>query len=222
MAVPAPAHPTTVRWTRSTRPFAAFALLALGVAAPLFWGVHFFPVNLALWAVGALLGLDAIRRGFFMQRAGTFQVEAGALQIRAGRTAWTLRGDRLVGASSSRGEGGWDLTLQARGQLPVTLHGLDEERGPVDLPGARHWLCRLWSDCVSTTQQHRPGRYRRGPWSHRHLRPADRRDGTCGGLRRDDAAVRGVAVLGRPRPFTASGQSLRRGARGAVRRPPDS
>lgn len=120
------ARPTYVRWTRSTRPYALGALLALFVLTPVLWTTHLFLVNLALWGIGALIGIDSIRNGFFLQNAGSFSVEGGALHVKAGRSTWQLRGENLVGASSSRGERGWDLTLQARGELPITLQSLDE------------------------------------------------------------------------------------------------
>lgn len=121
------ARPTHVRWTRSTRKLALAALLTLGGLTPLLWNESHFLASLALWAVGAMLGIDAIRNGFFLQNAGSFSIEGGNLHIVAGRSRWKLRGENLVGASTSRGAGGWDLTLQARGHLPITLQALDED-----------------------------------------------------------------------------------------------
>lgn len=121
------ARSTYVRWTVSTRWYAFGALLALAVLTPLLWTTELVLASVLLWALGGMLGLDSIRNGFFRRSDGAFAVEGGALHVSAGRSKWTLRGENLVGASSSRGASGWDLTLQARGQLPVTLQGLDED-----------------------------------------------------------------------------------------------
>ncbi len=126
MSVPV-ARSTHVLWTRSTRRFALAALLSLSGLTPLLWSTHHLMANVAMWAIGAMLGIDAIRNGFFLQSAGFFSIDSGALHVAAGRTRWTLRGENLVGASTSRGDGGWDLTLQTRGSLPITLQTLDED-----------------------------------------------------------------------------------------------
>lgn len=124
---PADARPTRVRWTRSSRALAWGALAMVLGMTTLFWSTQSVLASIALWALGAVLGIDAVRSGFFFEGAGSIWIEDGALHVRRGRNRWVLRGESLVGASSSRGSGGWDITLQARRQLPLTLKDLDED-----------------------------------------------------------------------------------------------
>jgi len=120
-------RPTHVRWTRSSRGIAALALGAIALLTVLLWSTQTALGALAMWLLGALVGLDSMRNGYFAAGPGTFHVAEGALHVKSGRSTWTVRGENLVGASTSRGEGGWELTLQARGSMPFTLEGLDED-----------------------------------------------------------------------------------------------
>lgn len=123
----ADARPTYVRWTRSSRAFATGALLAIGGLTLLLWNTPTALGSLLFWLLGALIGLDAMRGGYFAEGTGSFWIDNGILHVKRGVDVWKLRGDSLVGASSSRGQQGWDMTLQARGKLPITLQGLDED-----------------------------------------------------------------------------------------------
>lgn len=120
-----------VQWTRSTLRVAQIATLLI-LALMVLAGAGWLPVaanvyGTLIYFLGALVGFHGVRRGWRVRRAGSFRIEKGALQLQAARARWSLRGETLVGASSSRGERGWDLTLQSRGDAPITLKGLSED-----------------------------------------------------------------------------------------------